>query len=443
MEDLTYKYTLILYIHAPNDSNQRYTQTLSLSSSYPIMNSKGKITLEISRPRAGYKAKGEPVINGLSSAISAKFGWGRRTQRQYNRLHSYSSYEPAPDNFDIMFELGNEEKGYVLVSRQKPHYKLMGLRTEKKNMATALSRVLYRSCFEENGKVLGNYLMNMVTLPENVSYALENRAPYDFFHDGKRIESRLNVKRISDQECAMEISDGIWGPISVKEMDRFMNSYHHGHTRSKRWNMCSPKRLWWELMGEHPSETQLKLMYGFLSQNRTDDIVEQRAKKLMEDIQEKYSDRIKIISDVGEDDKPITRMYVKGVIADWLIIDKTWKTNVQKVKTFVFRNEENRDKTTRYRRNQKLEEYQNGWWSGPICIDNIHNNSSVGDQFVARAMALLNDKQTVKLVSTISSYLDASMLDGTYPQRINWDGVGNEEEMFWTELDYLEMLGAI
>jgi len=51
--------------------------------------------------------------------------------------------------------------------------------------------------------------------------------------------------------------------------------------------MCSPKRLWKELMDEYPSETQLKLMYGFLSQNRTDDIVEQRAKKLMEDIEKK------------------------------------------------------------------------------------------------------------------------------------------------------------
>ena len=119
--------------------------------------------------------------------------------------------------------------------------------------------------------------------------------------------------------------------------------------------MCSPKKLWRELLGENPSETQLKVMINFLSQNRTDDIVEERAKKLMDDVQQKYSDRIKIIKDEGEDSNgekiPITKMYVKGRIADWLIIDKAWKTNVQKVKTFVFRNTERPTKGARLRRN--------------------------------------------------------------------------------------------
>ena len=57
-------------------------------------------------------------------------------------------------------------------------------------------------------------------------------------------------------------------------------------------------------------------------------------------------------------------------------------------------------------------------------------------------MALLNDKQTVKLVNTISSYLDKTMIDGSIPQRLNWDAIGNEEE-FWSELDYMKMLGVI
>ena len=440
MEELKYKYILSLVIEEPNDSRQNHTQTIPITSSYPISSSNGIISIHVSRPRAGYQQKGDPIINTLGSELSKKFGWGRK------RNHRFIHFDPTPDDFDILFELGHEEKGFVMVSRKKPHYELMRLRTGKRNLKTALSRVLYRSCFEENGSVLGRYLMYMITLPENVSYALENRAPYDFFNNGKRVESRLNVKRISDTECAMEISDGVWGPLATDELDRFMNSYHLGHTRSKKWNMCSPKKLWRELLGENPSETQLKVMINFLSQNRTDDIVEERAKKLMDDVQQKYSDRIKIIKEEGEDSNgekiPITKMYVKGRIADWLIIDKAWKTNVQKVKTFVFRNTERPTKGARFRRNDKDENYQNGWWSGPICIDNIHNNSSVGDQFVARAMALLNDKQTVKLVNTISSYLDKTMIDGSIPQRLNWDAIGNEEE-FWSELDYMKMLGVI
>ena len=42
---------------------------------------------------------------------------------------------------------------------------------------------------------------------------------------------------------------------------------------------------------------------------------------------------------------------------------------------------------------------------GPICIDNMSGGSSLGDQFVARALALLNDTLTVKIVSTIKRYL--------------------------------------
>jgi len=166
----------------------------------------------------------------------------------------------------------------------------------------------------------------------------------------------------------------------------------------------------------------------------------------MKDVQERYSDRIKNIIEkdgIKEDNSVVTKMYVKGKIADWLIVDRAWKSNVQKVKTFVYRNNETISSTGRRRyRKPKYEEYQQGWWSGPICIDNIHNNSSVGDQFVARAMALLNDSNTVKLVNTISQYLTAGMMDGTQMQRLSWDAIGKEDEN-WSELDYMKLLGVI
>ena len=48
-----------------------------------------------------------------------------------------------------------------------------------------------------------------------------------------------------------------------------------------------------------------------------------------------------------------------------------------------------------------------GSWKGPICIDNMASNSPIGDQFAARALALLNDSFTIKIVNTIRSYLSA------------------------------------
>ena len=51
-------------------------------------------------------------------------------------------------------------------------------------------------------------------------------------------------------------------------------------------------------------------------------------------------------------------------------------------------------------------------WKGPICIDNMSAGSSVGDQFVARALALLNDTMTVALVNTIKSYIKTNQNEG-------------------------------
>ena len=54
---------------------------------------------------------------------------------------------------------------------------------------------------------------------------------------------------------------------------------------------------------------------------------------------------------------------------------------------------------------------------GPICIDNIHDNSSVGDQYAARALALLNDDVTVELVYTIARYLPSAVREGKIESR--------------------------
>ena len=46
-------------------------------------------------------------------------------------------------------------------------------------------------------------------------------------------------------------------------------------------------------------------------------------------------------------------------------------------------------------------------WKGSICIDNLTNGSSLGDQFATRALAFINDSITIKMVGTISSYITA------------------------------------
>ena len=63
--------------------------------------------------------------------------------------------------------------------------------------------------------------------------------------------------------------------------------------------------------------------------------------------------------------------------------------------------------------------FYNGTLRGPICIDNIHDNSSVGDQYAARALALLNDEVTLKLVYTIAKYLPKPVRNGEIESRFD------------------------
>ena len=342
------------------------------------------------------------MIKGIKIALQNFLGWGRRNRRW-----------GAPNDFKVAFVLPNNNNATFMVEKKEPYYKLMSQRVTKKNLMTALSRALYRSCFEEDAQTLTIYLFRMIMLPENVSYVLENRTPFWFFdvETREKVEVRLNTQMIDNDKAALEISDGVWGPISVKDLDIFVNYFYHGHTRAKKWAYMSPKKLWKELMGEEPSSSQEKLMVEFLCQNRTQDIVENRAKELMNSLTVRYPDRIRLV-DVGK----YTAMLIRGKKADWIIVDSTYKTQIQKVKTYVFIHDDllqptDADTRSSYRRSNSGLSFMGGQLRGPICIDNVHSNSSLGDQYAARGLALLNDNITMKLVNTIGRYVPKELKD--------------------------------
>ena len=56
-------------------------------------------------------------------------------------------------------------------------------------------------------------------------------------------------------------------------------------------------------------------------------------------------------------------------------------------------------------------------WNGPICIDNLAPDSPLGDQYAARALALINDNITIGIVNTIKRYIT----DGDNENRVDDD----------------------
>jgi hypothetical protein len=365
------------------------------------------VTMSCSCSPSSHRAALEPTIASIAYTMAYSLGI-----RQRNAC-------------DFMKQVEIGTNGFIcLVQRQNSKYKLNGMVSSRSVILNALARVIYTSCTKDDGKTLFNKLYACMHIPENVTYALENRAPFHWYENYKKISVSMNIQQISDTECALEISDGIWGTISIKDLNTFLNYYRLGKRRGS-WKMLSPASLWGRLMEQPPTESQLSLMIAFLKQNRTQDIVEKRAEVLINDLLKQYPDKLKLVymdnipkglqrNDII-DLKKTRNIYVRGKLADWCLMEGGQKAGYQLVSTYLFTKEENPSK---YSKNKA---FQDGYWSGPICIDNLTSKVSVGDQFASRAISLMNDSIMVARISTIKRYLSEGHTEGQEEQRVNFD----------------------
>jgi hypothetical protein len=274
----------------------------------------------------------------------------------------------------------------IVLSREGIRYQISGKSYSLATICSALARITYKSCFENDPAILLSSLYSTLSLPENVKYCMENRAPYHFFSDFTEVKVRLPVMQIGDKEMAIEISDGVWGTMTVKDLDTYCNFYIHKKSRGS-WKRLSPENLYKRTMGKTPSESELKVMVAFLMQNRTRDLVEARALELVAEMLVQHEGRL-----IAEyDGDTLQTLYVRGKDYDWKLTNNKFKSDIQMVSTYVW---------------QPTDEH-NCAWKGPICIDNMAGSSPLGDQFATRALALLNDTFTITIVNTISNYLVA------------------------------------
>ena len=387
-----------LRIRKPDDSNTYW-------------NCKFQVLGENGNPRNGIRtydaqrygrngtASADPITDGIAHILPHILGMPRRRGRWDNHDLDFSR--------TLLFENGFA----ILVEKQNTRYKVMGKMVSKTAMLITLAKVLYVASQGAKLSKLFSVMNKHLDIPENVSYALENRAPYHWYEGGVPNRVSLRIAMISDKMCAIEISDGIWADIKTKDMNSFLNFYRHNRKNSS-WKNLSPARLWIKLMGKEPTEGQLKLMKAFLLQNRTKDLVEKRAQELMRDLENQYPDRIKIREKDGR-----TWMYVRGKIADWALSDTGMKAGTQMVTTYSFAAQNDDEEHTSYKK------LQHGHLRGAICIDNMTNNSTLGDQFATRAIAMMNDVITIQRVNTIRRYIpeEEGFEIGQEKHRMNWD----------------------
>ena len=375
-----------IQISKPDDSREHYTTTVTCAN----FNLPALVTIDFNR-----QAK-DPIQSGLESFWRGVLSTRGGVRNVYRR-----NYFTFGQTFNHVLMINGCP---VVLSREGIRYQLNGKSYSLATIASALSRVTYKSCFEDDPAKLLLGLYSTLQLPENVRYCMENRAPYHFHEDYVKVDVRLNVMQIDDKMLAMEISDGVWAEITPQQLDTYCNFYIHGKSRGK-WKRLAPKTLYTRLMGKEPTDSELKVMVAFLKQNRTQDIVDERAIELVNDMLMQYKGRL---TATYSDEGVLMELLVRGKDYDWKLTNNMYKSGIQMVSTFIWQPIHETSITTN-EEGEEIRTKQTGApkWKGPICIDNMSEGSPLGDQFAGRALALLNDSMTIKIVNTIKSYITA------------------------------------
>jgi len=372
-------------------------------------------TIDIYARRSSVSSSKEPTIEGFTDAI-------KKTLRVVELCRE-------SEKKSIVIRIGN--CGYLAVLRKDGiRYNLNGVYGNLDILVKALARTIFRSCYidgdgEEADESLDDYMQRCIDMPENITYVMENRVPYKFFQrlEGKIVEHncRMNVMQIAPANFAVEISSGVWGEMGLKDLNTFINTYLNGHKKGK-WYMIGCEELFFKTTGDKPTNAQVTIMKEYLKQNRMQDIVEKRAMELFDSMVRDY-DVIKRGKFTKGDGEEVLAMYVRGKLADWMIVDNQSKRGIQDVSTYVLTKAVGNENVIPTIKEPVIPMGEHGHtWSGPICIDNLSSGASVGDQFAARAFACMNDPMLVKLVSTVGRYITGHEKD-QMDIRLDWDAM--------------------
>jgi len=314
------------------------------------------------------------------------YSWDRYTHGKKHRDYPVDEEEKQYQDIIPTYEL--------MITKQKGAYYLNGGRKSLKEIYHTIGRILHLldGAYSRGDVVTRTTIRELadriISTPADISYALTNMVPFQFYHDGRLERVRLKLMAIGEESYAIEISSNLWGRISESNLVTYLNSYVHGSARGS-WKNLSPRRLYTKLINREPSDSELKLMIAFLQQNRSADLVEKRAMSLLDDILEKYPNRVsRRINEVSKE----IYIVVRGQVNDWLLRGNTADMNRISVGP--------QSVTTRQLRNNDVDNLLQ--WSGSICINTGGKSPSMGDQFATRIFSLLNDKLTIGRVSTIS-----------------------------------------
>ena len=338
-----------------------------------------------------------------------------------------------------------DENCKIMIQKHEKKYYINGNQITKSLLNGILPSVLMRMPLLKNQEEMEKQINIAINTDPVIAAAIVNKVEYNFFiteHDSKTnlktlrpVSTLLNIEKTSKDTTAIELYEGVWIGLKDNQIKSFINSCKGN---KNKFLGISPQELYYMSRGEVLSDSQLKVVHAFLEQNRKSSLVEKRSMELFEGLTERFKGKIYSIltnfSTTETEEKKT--MAVRGKILDWIVVDSGGGGGRQDVSTFAVIDLSNYVKEEKYFVNRfpeesklsnvninisstytgdKGEEY---YLMGPICIDQQHTGISLGDQFAARAMALLNDIHSCRQVSTLRGY------EKFQPKiRVDWDAL--------------------
>jgi hypothetical protein len=363
---------------------------------------------------------GEITFNaGRSSSSKKTFH-----ENRYWNIFAYRMYDLFVRTHDnaksnemtwITFRYSNGDSS-VMLRKDGSSIFMNGVKKNQNDIAIALAKIIAFGAHNRDAQAMNAYIERNVTYSANVLYALENRTPYWLFVDGTQHNVKINTTLISRDEVAFEVSENVWGSLSLDDANTFIDCYRHNSKRSRKWANISPSNLWFNMFSNHATDDQEALMKAWLMQNRTDVIVEERAFHLLQDMDKNYDEftlvdlRKEPFSTMNIAEKSNTlnfAMHVKGSLGDWLVYPNSRSSGTQRCKALFFQSKDT--------------------VNGPFCIDDINGKNVVGDQIATRAMLLKSDTVAKSMVSTLrdigrSSFRipDRQLKKAKFTEKLTW-----------------------
>ena len=333
-----------------------------------------------------------------------------------------------------------DENCKILIQKHDKKYYINGNQITKSLLNGILPSMLMRMPILKNQEEMENYIDIAINTDPVIASAIVNKVEYNFFimdDDALRpVSTLLNLEKTGKDTTAIELYEGVWIGLKDNQIKSFINSCKGN---KNKFLGISPQELYYMSRGEVLSDSQLKVVHAFLEQNRKSSLVEKRSMELFEGLTERFKGKIySIQTNFSTTENEVKQtMAVRGKFLDWIVVDAgNSNGGRQDVSTYAVVSLSNYVQEDNYFVNRfpketnlnnisinnssvytgdKGEEY---YLMGPICIDQQHQNISLGDQFAARAMALLNDIHSCRQVSTLRGY------EKFQPKiRVDWDAV--------------------